>query len=169
MEDYVVIYAIVPNEIYKTKLLTPEEKLIAERIIYLCKKEGFCWITNKALAKMYDIRVETASRHIKHLEEIGLIKCYYERNEKNTRRVVQLVDDVWTKWSNRDKSNSQKDIERPVKHNRGYNKRREYKENLPDWFTNPELCKDDPPSEEEIVLADAILDEIHEWSEGKNE
>ena len=103
MEDYVVIYAIVPNEIYKTKLLTPEEKLIAERIIYLCKKEGFCWITNKALAKMYDIRVETASRHIKHLEEIGLIKCYYERNEKNTRtnfkiyNLDQLRSKTWRK------------------------------------------------------------------------
>ena len=37
MEDYIVIYAVVPKHIYETKLLTPEEKLIAERIIYLCK------------------------------------------------------------------------------------------------------------------------------------
>ena len=49
MENYIVIYAIVPKHIYETKLLTPEEKLIAERIIYLCKKEGYCWITNKRL------------------------------------------------------------------------------------------------------------------------
>ena len=42
MENYIVIYAVVPKQIYETKLLTPEEKLIAERIIYLCKKEGYC-------------------------------------------------------------------------------------------------------------------------------
>ena len=155
MEDYVVIYAIVPKEIYKTKLLTPEEKLIAERIIYLCKKEGFCWITNKSLAEMYNIKIETASRHIKHLEEIGLIKCQYEKNDKNTRRIIQLIDDIWTNWSNRDKSNNHNNMDQPVKHNTSaYKKKSEYKENLPDWFTNPDLCKNNPPTEEE-----------HAWSE----
>ena len=51
MENYIVIYAILPKQIYETKLLTSEEKLIAERIIYLCKKEGYCWITKKDLLK----------------------------------------------------------------------------------------------------------------------
>ena len=90
MEDYIVIYAVVPKHIYETKLLTPEEKLIAERIIYLCKKEGYCWITNKRLSELYNITIETASRHIKKLEKIGLIKCIYDHNDKNTRRVIQL-------------------------------------------------------------------------------
>ena len=54
MENYIVIYAIVPKHIYETKLLTPEEKLIAERIIYLCKKEGYCWITNKKLSEIVE-------------------------------------------------------------------------------------------------------------------
>ena len=134
MEDYVVIYAIVPKYIYETKKLTPEDKLIAERIIYLCKKEGFCWITNKSLAEMYHITVETASRHIKKLEEIGLIKCIYDYNEKKTRRVIRLVDNVWINWSNRGKSNNQTDIDQKVKHNIKDNNIREYKSNTPDWF-----------------------------------
>ena len=49
-DDYIVIYAVVPKYIYETKELTPEDKLIAERIIYLCKKEGYCWITNRTLS-----------------------------------------------------------------------------------------------------------------------
>ena len=134
MEDYVVIYAIVPKYIYETKKLTPEDKLIAERIIYLCKKEGYCWITNKSLAEMYHITVETASRHIKKLEDIGLIKCIYDYNEKKTRRVIRLVDNIWTNWSNRDKSNNQKSIDQGVKHNNKYNNISEYKSNTPDWF-----------------------------------
>jgi DNA-binding MarR family transcriptional regulator len=102
MEDYIVIYAVVPKHIYETKLLTPEEKLIAERIIYLCKKEGYCWITNKRLSEMYNITIETASRHIKKLEKIGLIKCIYDHNDKNTKRIIQLVDDIWDWFNNVD-------------------------------------------------------------------
>ena len=134
MEDYIVIYAIVQKYIYETKKLTPEDKLIAERIIYLCKKEGFCWITNKSLAEMYHITVETASRHIKKLEDIGLIKCIYDYNEKKTRRVIRLVDNIWTNWSNRCRSNNQTDIDQKVKHNIKDNYIRESKSNTPDWF-----------------------------------
>ena len=129
MENYIVIYAIVPKHIYETKLLTPEEKLIAERIIYLCKKEGYCWITNKKLSEMYNITIETASRHIKKLEKIGLIKCIYDHNDKNTRRVIQLVDNIWDKWSIRDKSNNQEDIDYSIKHNNKYNNINKYKYN----------------------------------------
>ena len=51
MENYIVIYVIIQKQIYETKLLTPEKKLITERIIYLCKKEGYCWIAKKDLLK----------------------------------------------------------------------------------------------------------------------
>jgi len=60
-DEYIRIFAIMPSEIYKTKDLTSEEKLIAERITALCKKEGYAWISNKALADMYGIRVDTVS------------------------------------------------------------------------------------------------------------
>lgn len=166
MENYIVIYAIVPKHIYETKLLTPEEKLIAERIIYLCKKEGYCWITNKKLSEMYNITIETASRHIKKLEKIGLIKCIYDNNDKNTRRVIQLVDDLWTKWSIRDKSNNQDNIDYTDKHNNKYNNRNKYKYNsdkvdktpVP-WWLNEEI-KSEPASPEEIEEMDRMIREI---------
>ena len=56
-EEYVTIFAVMPKEIYQTKDLSPEDKLIAERLVYLCKKEGYSWITNKALADMYGIKI----------------------------------------------------------------------------------------------------------------
>ena len=62
---------------------------------------------------MYNITIETALRYIKKLEMIGLIKCIYDHNDKNTRMVIQLVDDIWTNWSTRDKSNNQ-DFFNPV-------------------------------------------------------
>ncbi|MBR2711021.1 MAG: helix-turn-helix domain-containing protein [Bacilli bacterium] len=166
MEDYIVIYAVVPKHIYETKLLTPEEKLIAERIIYLCKKEGYCWITNKRLSEMYSITIETASRHIKKLERIGLIKCIYDHNDKNTKRVIQLVDDIWDKWSNRDKSNNQEDIDYSVKYNNKYNKRNNYKYNsdkkdkspVP-WWLDEEIEADIATPEEQAEMQ-RMIDEI---------
>ena len=166
MEDYIVIYAVVPKHIYETKLLTPEEKLIAERIIYLCKKEGYCWITNKKLSEMYNITIETASRHIKKLERIGLIKCIYDHNDKNTKRVIQLVDDIWDKWSNRDKSNNQEDIDYSVKHNNKYNNRNNYKYNsdkkdkspVP-WWLDEEIEADIATPEEQAEMQ-RMIDEI---------
>ena len=169
MENYIVIYAIVPKHIYETKLLTPEEKLIAERIIYLCKKEGYCWITNKKLSEMYNITIETASRHIKKLERIGLIKCIYDHNDKNTRRVIQLVDDIWTNWSTRDKSNNQEDIDYTNKHNNKYNDRNNYKYNsdkkdktpVP-WWLDEEIEQDLATPEEQAEMQRLINDIIGE-------
>ena len=169
MENYIVIYAIVPKHIYETKLLTPEEKLIAERIIYLCKKEGYCWITNKKLSEMYNITIETASRHIKKLERIGLIKCIYDHNDKNTRRVIQLVDDIWTNWSTRDKSNNQEGIDYTNKHNNKYNNRNNYKYNsdkkdktpVP-WWLDEEIEQDLATPEEQAEMQRLINDIIGE-------
>lgn len=159
-DDYIVIYAVVPKYIYETKLLTPEEKLIAERIIYLCKKEGYCWITNKSLADMYHITVDTASKHIRKLERIGLIKCAYDHNDKNTKRIIQLVEDIWNKWSTRDRSNKQEDIDQINKHNNKYNYKKEYEDNTPEWIKHPEICKSEEPTPEELAEMEAILAEF---------
>ena len=159
-DDYIVIYAIVPKYIYETKILTPEEKLIAERIIYLCKKEGYCWITNRALAEMYHITVDTASKHIRKLERIGLIKCAYDHNDKNTKRIIRLVEDIWNKWSIRNGSNKSDDIDYSDKHNNKYNKKIEYEDNRPEWIKHPEMCKSEPPTPEELAEFEAILAEF---------
>ena len=160
MDNYIVIYAVVPKYIYETKLLTPEEKLIAERIIYLCKKEGYCWITNKSLAEMYNITIETASRHIKKLKKIGLIECSYSRNDKNTKRIIHLVDDIWGKWFIRSNLNNQDEVDYIVTHNNKYNIKEEYKNNTP---TPPWSLKEydiDPASPEEIEEMEDILNSL---------
>ena len=95
-EDYITIFAIMPKEIYQTKELSPEDKLIAERLVYLCKKEGYSWITNKSLADMYGIKEDSVSQHITNLKNYGFIKCVYENNtHKKTNRTIYLTDNLW--------------------------------------------------------------------------
>ena len=157
--DYIVIYAVVPKYIYETKLLTPEEKLIAERIIYLCKKEGYCWITNRSLAEMYHITIDTASKHIKKLERFGLIKCIYDHNDKNTKRIIRLVEDIWNNWSTKDSLNKRNSIDCLSEHNNKYNKEVISNELLPSWFNKePEAV---PPSQEELEEMEDIINSFN--------
>ena len=159
-DDYIVIYAVVPKYIYETKELTPEDKLIAERIIYLCKKEGYCWITNRTLSEMYHITIDTASKHIRKLEKIGLIKCIYDHNDKNTKRIIRLVDDIWNKYSIRDRLNNPDNIVYLNRHNNKYNNN-EYKDNVsvPLWLN--EKVEIVSPSLEEKEEMETILNSLN--------
>ncbi len=95
-KENIIIYAIIPKYIYKTKELTSEEKLIAERITYLCKKKGHSWVSNKTLADMYGIREDTVSKHIKKLKDIGFIYCFYNKDKSNhSKRTIYLTNNIW--------------------------------------------------------------------------
>lgn len=90
-EEYITIFAVIPQEIYQTKELSPEDKLIAERLAYLCKKEGYSWVTNKALADMYGIKEDSVSQHITNLRNFGFIKCVYT-NETHSKSKNHLFN-----------------------------------------------------------------------------
>ena len=109
--EYIMIYAIIPSYLYKTKELTSEEKLIAERITALCRQKGYSWISNKSLADMYGIREDTVSKHIKKLKDIGFIKCLYGKDTNNK----------WDKWPNNDCTNNQAEVGHISGHNNKYN------------------------------------------------
>ena len=141
--DYLMIYAVVPKYIYETKQLTPEEKLIAERIIALCRKEGYCWITNRKLSEMYNIR-----------------QCEYEKDHQREKRIIHLVNDIWSKWSSDHESNNQENLDYSVKYNNKYNKKNNNEENLPEWMKHPEMCTSTPCTPEEQAEMDALLAEF---------
>ena len=160
-DEYIRIFAIMPSEIYKTKDLTSEEKLIAERITALCKKEGYAWISNKALADMYGIRVDTVSKHIKHLIEYGYIKCIYGKNGNgNKKRTIYLSNNIWDNEAIVNSLDNQSNIGCSSKYNNKYNNKKEYGDNTPDWIKHPEMCKSDPMTPEEIKEFEELLAEF---------
>ena len=134
-EEYVTIFAIMPNEIYKTKELSPEDKLIAERLVYLCKKEGFSWVTNKTLADMYGIKEDSVSQHITNLKNYGLIKCVYS-NETHSKsnRTIYLTEDLWAKYRENNRFNNLDTTGSVTGHNNNYNYKNNIKDNTPDWL-----------------------------------
>lgn len=155
MEENIIIYAVIPSYIYKTKKLTSEEKLIAERITYLCKKEGYCWITNKTLGEMYGIREDTVSKHIRKLKEFGFIKCIYSKdNQYKSKRTIYLTNHIWDKYNSETNTNKQEDIGHIKGHN-NYNKKEINKISIP-WWLNEEI-EEVPATKEEQEEMEKLL------------
>lgn len=109
---------------------------------------------------MYHITFDTASKHIKKLERFGLIKCVYDYNDKNTKHIIPLVDDISDKYSMRDRLNNLDDIVYLNRHNNKYNKN-EYKDNVsvPSWLN--EKAEIVPPSLEETEEMETILNSLN--------
>ena len=153
-DEYIRIFAIMPSEIYKTKDLTSEEKLIAERITALCKKEGYAWISNKALADMYGIREDTVSKHIKHLMGYGYIKCIYGKNNNgNKKRTIYLSNNIW----DNEAIISSIDNQSSIGYSSKYNNKNKYKEK------NKDNDMVDVPQESEPIDDQEFLDEWNEF------
>lgn len=170
-EEYVTIFAVIPKELYQTKALSPEDKLIAERLVYLCKKEGYSWITNKALADMYGIREDSVSQHITNLKNYGFIKCVYS-NETHSKsnRTIYLTEDLWSKYRETNRFNNKEIIGPITGHNNNYN----YKNNIKSNINNSTItydtdgvmlwhgkrCESEKASPEEIAELEAMINEI---------
>jgi ribosomal protein S25 len=110
-DDYIMIYAIIPKELYQSKDLSDGDKLIAERITALCKKEGHAWVSNDALADMYGIRKNTITKHMRHLKEYGYIRCMYNNpGGRNSKRLIYLSTNIWDNEIAKDNTNSNVDM-----------------------------------------------------------
>lgn len=164
--EYVIIYAIMPSYLYKTKELTSEEKLIAERITALCRKEGYAWISNKSLADMYGIKEKTASKHIKKLRDIGFIKCLYSQDINNkSNRVIYLTDNIWDKQVSGGILNKQCGIRYMSEHNNNINNKYNNKNNIISYdedgimLWNGKKCESKKCSEEEYKEMQLLLSE----------
>ncbi len=168
-EEYVTIFAVIPKELYQTKALSPEDKLIAERLVYLCKKEGYSWVTNKSLADMYGIKEDSVSQHITNLKNYGFIKCVYS-NETHSKsnRTIYLTEDLWAKYRETNRFNNLDTIGSVTGHNNNYN----YKNNNNNYnIKEPQItydtdgvmlwhgkrCESEQASPEEIAEMEEML------------
>jgi len=165
-DEYITIYAIIPSYLYKTKELTSEEKLIAERITALCRQKGYSWISNKSLAEMYGIREKTVSKHIKKLRDIGFIRCLYSYDVNNkSNRVIYLTDNIWDKQTSSGSLNRQGEIRYISENNNNINNKYNRKNNIISYdedgvmLWNGKRCESKKGSEEEYKEMQLLLSE----------
>lgn len=96
MTKYIIIYAKVDEEVYKTKELSFLDKLIFERITALCHTNKKCYATNSYFANMYGVKNNAITVAIRKLKKLNLIKVSYEKENPNkSKRYIVLSSDVW--------------------------------------------------------------------------
>ena len=71
-------YAIIPACVRYDNRLKPNEKLLYSEITALSNKTGLCFATNKYFADLYEVEIETISRWIRHLKDLGYISTRSE-------------------------------------------------------------------------------------------
>lgn len=82
-------YAILPATVRYDKDLKPIERLLYAEITSLCNAHGYCYATSKYFADLYEMRRESISRCISHLEKCGYIWVEISNDEKtgSTRKI----------------------------------------------------------------------------------
>lgn len=91
-----MIYAIIDDEVYKTKDLSFLDKLIFERITALCHTNKKCYATNSYFANMYGVKNNAITVAIRKLKKLNLIEVSYEKETLNkSNRYIKLSNDVW--------------------------------------------------------------------------
>lgn len=86
-------YAIIPACVRYDNRLKPNEKLLYSEITALSNKTGLCFATNKYFADLYEVEVETISRWIRHLKDLGYISTeiiYKEDSKEIDKRVIKI-------------------------------------------------------------------------------
>ena len=62
-------YAVIPSTVRYDEELSPNEKLIYGEITALSNKNNECWATNNYFAQLYNVKIQSVSRWIKHLKD----------------------------------------------------------------------------------------------------
>ncbi len=86
-------YAIIPACVRYDNRLKPNEKLLYSEITALSNKTGLCFATNKYFADLYEVEIETISRWIRHLKDLGYISTeiiYKEGSKEIDKRVIKI-------------------------------------------------------------------------------
>ncbi len=113
-------YAIIPASIRYDSRLKANEKLLYGEITALSNKTGLCYATNKYFAELYEVEIETISRWIKHLKELGYIdtEIIYKNDTKEVdKRIIKINGSPIDQKVSTYIPNNQEGIDKKVKEN----------------------------------------------------
>lgn len=78
-------YLKIPKIIVDSKKICSSSKILYGYILLLCHQNGYCYATNKFLAKTLNVTSRTITRLIKELKDSNFIKISYTEN--NIRKI----------------------------------------------------------------------------------
>ena len=91
--DYKIINIFILKSVLRDNRLTFLERLLLIHIISLCKKNGYCWATNRYFCDIYNVTQVTISKSISNLATFGYIKTEYDnKGTNNSKRIIKLSE-----------------------------------------------------------------------------
>ena len=90
-EEFINVFIL--KSVLRDNRLTFLERLLLIHIISLCKKNGYCWATNRYFCDIYNVTQVTISKSISNLATFGYIKTEYDnKSTNNSKRIIKLSE-----------------------------------------------------------------------------
>ena len=90
-EEFINVFIL--KSVLRDNRLTFLERLLLIHIISLCKKNGYCWATNRYFCDIYNVTQVTISKSISNLATFGYIKTEYDNTStNNSKRIIKLSE-----------------------------------------------------------------------------
>ena len=90
-EEFINVFIL--KSVLRDNRLTFLERLLLIHIISLCKKNGYCWATNRYFCDIYNVTQVTISKRISNLVTFGYIKTEYDnKGTNNSKRIIKLSE-----------------------------------------------------------------------------
>lgn len=123
------ISLVIPEEVLGDNRLTFLERVLLIEIVSLCKKNGYCWPTNRYFMDKFNCTKQTISRSISSLSKYCYIDIEINNSKNNnSKRIIRLTE-VLRKRITSIQENANASIQNNFNH---YNK---YKNNKKDIYS----------------------------------
>jgi len=124
------ISLVIPEAVLGDNRLTFLERVLLIEIVSLCKKNGYCWPTNRYFMDKFDCTKPTISKSISSLSKYNYIDIEINNSEKNNSKRVIMLSEVLKKRITSIQENTNASIQNNFNH---YNK---YKNNKKDMLND---------------------------------
>ena len=93
MDKESFISLVLPESVLGDNRLTYFERILLIDIVSLCKKNGYCWPTNRYFMKKFDCTKPTVSKSISSLSKFGYIDIEINNSKtNNSKRIIRLSE-----------------------------------------------------------------------------
>lgn len=124
MEKEPYISLVLPESVLGDNRLTYFERILLIDIVSLCKKNGYCWPTNRYFMKKFECTKPTVSKSISSLSKFGYIDIEINNSKTNNSKRIIKLSEVLKKKIMSIRGNNNTSIQNNFNHDNKYNKRK---------------------------------------------
>ena len=125
MEKEPFISLVLPESVLGDNRLTYFERILLIDIVSLCKKNGYCWPTNRYFMKKFDCTKPTVSKSISSLSKNGYIDIEINNSEPNNSKRIIRLSEVLKKRIMSIQGNINTSVQNNFNHDNKYNKKKD--------------------------------------------